>query len=551
MKTTSFAISVMFVVSVFVVTTGVAEDGSSGPDEQVIHTTVPRLDAVAVGEAELDETTEASDALVALRQERLLHGRQHPEAGPPFEVTEVDPATVRPHTPATDPVDGESRTAPVELFVNSTPSDAAPVSYSSVVNEPAVAAAGNRAFYTANWYSAASVNGGTNFSFVSPFPGPYPNPSGESFCCDQTMAHDPGTNTIFWLQQFIPNSFNPPSSTTGTQRINVDLNADGSWDCAYDITTVLVGFATQTWFDFPDLTVSGSYLYHSSNAFTYPGGWAGGYVGRYPLAELTSCATPLSIDGYRTVSHGSFRLTRGASDTMYFGAQPNTSAVRVWTWPDGDPSPSSVLRSISPWLDQNRVCPGPDGRNWCGFHDGRIQGAFLSGSTVGFMWSPSQGGSFPFPYVRIATFDAGNDMSLLDEVDIWSSDVAYMYPSASVNVQGQLGGTVMWGGGTTHYPSCSAWMADTPTAADFAPLQHTTSIAGTTGPDSSGGRSGDYTMSNRYYPDGSQFVGACFAYRNTGTGTSTFVRFGHVETGEIFSDDFESGGVGNWSQVAP
>jgi hypothetical protein len=153
--------------------------------------------------------------------------------------------------------------------------------------------------------------------------------------------------------------------------------------------------------------------------------------------------------------------------------------------------------------------------------------------------------------MRISTFDADNDLGLLEDIDIWSPDVAYMYPSASVNSVGELGGTVMWGGGDTHYASCSAWMATTPTADDLSPLNHTTSIAGTIGPSNGNSRSGDYTMSTTYFPDNLQFAGACFAYLSLGSGTMTYVRFGSDTSGELFTDDFEGGGLTAWSLVVP
>ena len=364
------------------------------------------------------------------------------------------------------------------------------------------------------------------------------------------MAHDPGTNTIFWLQQFIPNSFSPPSSTTGTQRINDDQNSDGTWDCAYDINTTLVGLPTSTWFDFPDLTVSSNFLYHSSNAFTYGWNWAGGYVGRYPLAELAACTTPLTIDAF-TSGSGSFRLSRGADETMYFAAHQSSSSLRIWTWPDSDATPTATTKSISPWATGSYSCPGPDGRNWCGRHDGRIQAGFITGNAVGFIWTPSQGGGFPFPYMRESTFDTGNNLAVLDEIDIWNPSLAFMYPSASVNAAGQIGGTVMWGGGDTHYASCSAWMADSPTQEDLVPLAHATSIAGTVGPQNGDGRSGDYTLSEVYYPDDTQFVGACFAYQNFGRGTSTYIRFGRTATDAIFADGFEGGNTTAWAYLTP
>ena len=527
-----------------------AQDVPPEPAEVVIHTTIDRLDAAPRDPELLGQTTQESEAMISALQERLMQGRQHPQAGPPFEVVDVDPHVLVPRNPPTNPGEMVDGTSSVILHVNSTPSDSAPVNWRSEVAEPAVAASGDRVFYSANWFAATSANGGSDFSFVNPGPGPFPAPTGETFCCDQTMAHDPGSNTIFWLQQFIPSNFNPPSTTTGTQRINVDQNSDGSWDCAYDISTTLVGFPTSTWFDFPDLTVSSNYLYHASNTFTFSWNWAGGYVGRYPLAELAACSTSLTIDAF-TSGSGSFRFSRGADDIMYFAAQPNNSNLRIWSWPDATPDPTLVVRSITPWSNSSRVCPGPDGRNWCGFHDGRIQSGFLTGSTLGFMWTPSQGGSFPFPYLRFSTFDTGNDLALVDDIDIWSPDVAFMYPSASVNSLGELGGTVMWGGGDTHYASCSAWMAQTPTADDLVPLNHTTSIAGTIGPSNGNSRSGDYTMSTSYYPDDLQFAGACFAYLGLGSGTATYVRFGSDSSGEIFADNFEVGDTTAWSLVTP
>lgn len=524
-----------------------AEESPVPPDEAVVHTTIERLDAAPRDPDLLGETTEESDATISALQERLMQGRQHPQAGPPFEVVNVGPDVLVPRNPSTDPremVDGESS---VVLHVNSTSSNPAPVSYRSEVAEPAVAASGDRVFYTANWFAATSANGGADFDFVNPGPGPFPAPTGESFCCDQTMAHDPGSNTIFWLQQF----YRTGSTNTGTQRINVDQNSDGTWDCAYDINTVLVGFPTNTWFDFPDLTVSSNALFHASNAFTFAGGWAGAYVGRYPLSELASCSTPLTIDGFRTTSSGSFRLSRGADTTMYFAAQPNNVSLRIWSWPDAETSPTMVSRSVAAWSDNSRQCAGPDGRNWCGFHDGRIQSGFVSGSTLGYVWTPSQGGSFPFPYMRVSTFDIGNDLAPVDDIDIWSPDVAFMYPSASVNSAGELGGTVMWGGGATDYASCSAWMAQTPTTGDFVPLNHTTSIAGAVGPSNNNSRSGDYTMSTSYYPDDLQFAGACFSYLSLGSSTTTYVRFGSDTNGEIFADGFETGNTTAWSWETP
>jgi hypothetical protein len=526
-------------------TVALAEDDASSRKGVAFQTTVDRLSSEPLGPDAVREVTEEALEQVAKMQERILHGKAHPESGPPFEHLDIDPSLIIPRNPPTDLVKSDG-SGDIILYVNTIPTDVVPPTFRGVVDEPAVAASGDQVFYTGNWYAADSNNDGTDFSHFSPYPGPFPAPAGESFCCDQTMAHDPGSNTIFWLQQFVPGS-----SNTGTQRINVDQNSDGTWDCAYDITSILVGFAPNTWLDFPDLTVSDSFLYHASNAFYSNSSWAGAYAGRYPLSEMAACSTPLTIQGYRTTGLGSFRFARGAQDTMYFAAHGSSASMWVFTWADGDSSPTGAGKGITPWSNGNRVCPDPDGVNWCTFYDGRIQSGFLVGSTVGWMWSPSQGGSFPYPYVRISTFDTSNNLEPIEDIDIWSPDFAYMYPSAAVNSDGEIGGAVMWGGGDTHYASCSAWMAQSPDAAGFVPLESTLSIAGTKGPASSGGRSGDYTVSNVYYPDDTQFVGACFAYHSENSAEATYMRFGLELSEDIFADGFESGDTSIWSAVSP
>ncbi len=527
---------------------GHAEDLDTPTDGTAIRTSVERVLGQPRDLEALGQTTAESEARIAELQARLMEGRQHPKPSAPMETVDLDPSELTPNTPPTM-TGGDGVTAP-EIFVNANPSDAVSVFSRSEVHEPAVAAAGDRVFFTANWYAATSSDGGVGFDYVNPYPGPLPAPAGESFCCDQTMAHDPGTNTIFWLQQFIPTGFNPPTTDTGTQRINVDQDADGTWDCAYDIDTVVAGLGTGRWLDFPDLAVSSSYLYHTSNAFTFSFGWAGGFVGRYPLAELASCSTPLTVDAF-TSGYGSFRLSRGAETTMYFASHQSNAALRIWSWPDASSIPASVTRSVAGWSNTSRWCPGPDGRNWCGRHDGRIQGGFLTGATLGFVWTPAQGGAFPFPYMRISTFDVGDDLAHLEDIDVWSADYALMYPSVSVNSAGQLGGTVMWGGGDTHYPSCSAWIADGATSDDLVPFAMALSLAGSYGVINGDERSGDYTLSEVYHPDDTQFVGACFAYQSLGRGTSTFIRFGTGETADIFADGFESGDTGRWTSVSP
>ena len=66
------------------------------------------------------------------------------------------------------------------------------------------------------------------------------------------------------------------------------------------------------------------------------------------------------------------------------------------------------------------------------------------------MWSSSAGGGRPFPYIRVARFNQ-NTFDLIDEPDIWSNSVAWIYNAVAINDRGDIGGVVFWGGGG-NYP---------------------------------------------------------------------------------------------------
>ncbi|MEO1366682.1 MAG: hypothetical protein AAFX50_05865, partial [Acidobacteriota bacterium] len=303
--------------------------------------------------------------------------RSHRFDPPPSPVAEED---IRPWLPPTDTIlSARGGADPLTLEVNGTPSSAGGAS--SVVNEPSVAAVDDYVFYTANWYAAASTDGGSTWAFVNPNTGPFPAPAGEVFCCDQQVHHDIATNTTFWLQQMIPST-----QPKGTQRVNVDMDTDGSWDCFYDLTPEDAGFNPGNFPDYPDFSVSDGHLFVTSNIFgATGGGFQGAFVGRLPLADITSCQSTMA-DFHTETTFGSFRTTQGAGDTMYFADHQTTTSIRVWSWPDASAAPTSVLRTTNAWSNGTRNCADPSGVNWCGFIDSRLFGAAVSGNRVAFLW---------------------------------------------------------------------------------------------------------------------------------------------------------------------
>ncbi|MEM1204059.1 MAG: hypothetical protein AAGN66_12595 [Acidobacteriota bacterium] len=450
----------------------------------------------------------------------------------------VNVEDIRPrNAPTTDLARGASN---IVLEVNTQPSDAAGAGFRSTVQEPSTAAGGDVVFYTGNWYAARSDDGGNTFTFVNPFAGPFADPANEGFCCDQVSVYDEDSNTLFWLQQYIPDP-----GPNGTQRVNVDQNNDGTWDCFYDLTPQDAGFPNNNWADYPDIALSDDHLFVSSNVFATAGGFSGAFAGRIPLAEASTCA-PANIDYHTEAGNGSFRFTRGATDTMYFADHNTTAEMRIWTWPAANAAPTAVNRAVTAWSNAGRVCPGPDNRDWCGFIDFRMMGAFLADGVAGWLWTPAQtgAGGFPFPYTQIARFDTTNNLALVDEPQIWAADRAFVYGSAAVNNNGDVGGAIMWGGGA-FFPSCSVWLADDENGDTFSPLEHEPVIEGTTGPGSN--RSGDYLSVRTYHPNDAAYVSACFAYEVTTRGTARYTLFGRQSSfSTVFGDGFEIGNTSNW-----
>lgn len=492
---------------------------------------------------DLNEIDAATVEQVRRRWERLMAGE--PRVAPPLKYTvDVEKSGLAPLPP--ESVLGGLTRAPDDFVLvrNTHASAAAPAGFSPIVNEPSVAAVGDLVLFTGNWYAALSTDGGDTFSFVNPFEGPFA-PAGSGFCCDQVTVYSPAVDTLFYLQQF------GATKASGTQRINVDTGADGTFDCFYDVTPPAMGMGAATWADFPDLAVSDNYLYHSTNVFsTFNSAFIGAFTARYPLAGLSSCQANVSFDVYRDFGgFFSFRLTRGATTTMYFADHISNASLRIWRWPEADAGPTSFDRAVTAWTEAQRVCPGPDGRDWCGRIDRRLMGAWVGDGTVGFMWTPAQGAGFPFPYTRVARFSEAG-LALVGEPLIWSGSHAWVYPSVAVNAAGDLGGTILAGGGASLYTSCIAWIADDVNGDAIAPLESQAAFFGTIGPSSN--LSGDYTSARPYWPNAYLWAGACFGYTSTTVGHARYVLFGReADVARIFTDGFESGNTNAWSAVVP
>ncbi len=402
----------------------------------------------------------------------------------------------------------------------------APNTTTSVVNEPSVGTDGPVVFETGNWFGALSTDGGQSFAFVNPFTGPFAPVNG-GFCCDQVTLYDPVRNARYWLQDYIPDA------TTGTHRINVDANGDGTWDCAYDFNPQQVGFSAGHYYDFPDLVLGQSFLYHTANVFNRDGTCSGGtcttgrvgtscsfdlqcdtfagtVLSRYPINGLATCSLGPYQSAVVTDGHGSFRATHNAGPTVFWASHNSTSSIRIYRWDESNPTTYFFDDvAINAWNNDAQTCPGSDGTDWCRRSDSRILGAYLANGVLGFMWNASQGGPFPFPHVQVAQFRA-SDRALLSQVQIWNSSYPFLYPSVGVNARGHLGGTMF----ASNPPVCIAYIADDVNGGVLAPLEDVPIASSTDGPASDSW--GDFLSARPHFPFANTWVGSCYSLQGGG-----------------------------------
>ena len=236
-----------------------------------------------------------------------------------------------------------SPTDTISLVTNMQLNDVATADTASHVCEPSAAINGKVVFYTGNWFAAISTDGGTTFKFVDPFT-TFPNPPGMGFCCDQVVQYVKSIDTFFWLLQYTRDS-----SGKNIQRIAYATTArakSGTWRF-FDITPASLGLPSGIWLDFPDLATGTNMLYMTSNAFTAAGAWRASAVVRIKLNSFTSGT--LSASRSVSTTNPSLRVAQNCGTTAYFVAHNSTSSLRVFTWPEASPAPTSTNITVASW----------------------------------------------------------------------------------------------------------------------------------------------------------------------------------------------------------
>jgi hypothetical protein len=313
----------------------------------------------------------------------------------------------------------------------------------SYINEPSAGNAGSVVFISSNWDAAYSTDGGNTFSFVNPYT-QFPSVDG-GFCCDQTVQYHPGTDTMIWQIQYTY------SATTQKNTYRIAFARSGSvassgW-CYYDFTPQNFGQPTGANFDYPDMAVTNNFVYLQSRVFPASGSALGTAIWRIPLAQASQCQT-INYNYAVFTDAFTFSLTQGATTTMYFFRHISTSQERLFTWAESSGTITWNDINVTTWYDAARSCPAPDAQNWCGRNNGSTIGrtSWVANGVIGSMWSSSQGNGRNYPYVKAVRIDQ-NAQTLINEPDIWSNSVAWIFPAVNVDSRGAIAGVVFWGGG--------------------------------------------------------------------------------------------------------
>jgi hypothetical protein len=381
--------------------------------------------------------------------------------------------------------------ATVRLIRNIGLGDPATSTLTSTINEPTAAASGDNIFVTGNWFASQSTDGGGSWSLVNPFTR-FPSPP--PFCCDQVVIYEPSRDIWIWILQYV--------QTGGSNifRVAVCRGASfGSWYYWEFTPTALNAAWTDMWFDYPDAAVSSNQLYITFNAFNTAGSWLRAFVFKLPLNTLRD-ATSLAYQWWSTTTHGSLRLTQGATGSMFFASHNGGRQLRVFGWPDGSNSIGTIDVTVSPWSAGPYSAPGPGGAEWLSRIDSRITGAWVTGTRAGFLWTAAAQTGRPLPYVKGAVVDT-TTRTLVEQPDIWNQSSAFAYPAACPNAAGVIGVSLFLGGGTRH-PSHVVGFRD------GAEWRLVITRAGTNGPP--GGAWGDYLSCRRYAPAPSEWVASGF-----------------------------------------
>lgn len=320
----------------------------------------------------------------------------------------------------------------------------------ATVGEPTVALRGDadpantQGFYTANWFAGLSTDAGASWPHVNPYT-TFPALDG-GFCCDQVTVYAPSIDTMVWYLQYQFSATTRSGSVRIAYATGANL-ASGNWSSFV--------FAPQTlhrpageWFDYPDMAVSDTHIYFSSNIFNESNQYQDALVWTMRLTDVAAGGGLVSYwFANATLGNGSIRFARGAAATMYAATHMTTATIRVLKFTGANLV--ALDRTHPNWIPGPYTTLTPTGVNWGARVDHRITGAYCTATEYGFLWMAAPTTGRPDPYVRVSRYRVADDEHIADD-DIWLGDGAVLYPSVAANDAGHLAFAVAYGGPSAH-----------------------------------------------------------------------------------------------------
>jgi hypothetical protein len=367
------------------------------------------------------------------------------------------------YPPGALPAATEVRAEAAVVMQENVPLTGGAVGPRSTILEPTVAVTKrNEILYTGNWFAATSRNGPGNLALADPYT---TFPSNQfTFCCDQVAIYSAKHDLLIWYLQYVTRA------DGNIMRIAVATKEDiaaGTWSF-YDFRPTDLGGAAwaNTWFDYPDMAVTDKYLHITTNSFTTNGtapigddGWGRAIALRIPLDDLKNRAQTVTPQVFSNASSGSWRLTQGATGTMYFGGHDPTNhggRVEIYGWADDQTNLTRSSVNVQTWSAGQAYFSGnKDGTAWLTSSrtDPRLTAGWVQGTEVGFAWTAARGNGFDQPHVRVVIADVatpGLGKPAVAQPHVYNATYAFATPAAAVSADGKhVALNVSYGGGRT------------------------------------------------------------------------------------------------------
>jgi hypothetical protein len=395
----------------------------------------------------------------------------------------------------------------------------------------------------ANTYMLFSTTSGSAFTQYDPTT-IFPQTDG-GLCCDQVVIYDPNTDLFFWMMQYSSNS-------SGVNILRIAYQHPASLISNFNLWTYfdlsVATFNGQAALDYPDISVTNTYLYASVDGTDKNGNNSGLIVARMPLSDITGSSGSVGI-GYFSPNEDSdekyawgSRLTQGSTDGMYWAGHTDTSHMEVFHWPDSSGDVTSNVTSINTFCNVNYTSLAPDNNQWIdatrAAGSGRViaatrqPGSDQKHGKVWFGWGAAADDSScknsrPQPYVDITQVD-DSTLNSVGEYDIWNTPYAFAYPSLGTAPNGDIGVAVSFGG-SSNYASATigylgdyvVYYVDASTATLNFPLFNSngTPKLNSSGQQITGTRYGDMFAVRQSGPRGVDFSSELYAYQYVNTAT--------------------------------